>query len=157
MSKPATLDPIAQRVADMLEQEQRAKLDALHQQAAAAIEREQRAQAVLGQLAALKERLVALQDDFALEEARRRAEAALGAYGAAMEGKRAELRAVDAEILSLGSQVPAGMVETTNSGITIDGVTVARPRLQANIARIAMDVVKTFVKRGAISLDSPQD
>jgi hypothetical protein len=41
--------------------------------------------------------------------------------------------------------------------LVIGEVEVRRERLQTNVARMAMDVLRTYLQRGPISLDRPRD
>ncbi len=149
---------IDQEARALLEQENQARFEAAKQAVAERRERERQAAERAAQIAALKDRLAALQDTTALDTLGEQANAALDAYVAAMAAHNAQIAAIRDELQALGSGLPAGVdLYPQHGGVVIGEVEQRWQRVQGNVSRLAMTVLRTHIKRGEISLDTPRD
>ncbi len=149
---------IDQEARALLEQENQARFEAAKQAVAQRREREREAAERGKQIAALKTQLAALQDTTAIEQQGEQAAAALDAYVAAMAAHNAQIAAIRDELQAVGSNLPADVdLYPHHGGVVIGEVEQRRQRVQANVSRLAMTVLRTHIKRGEISLDTPRD
>ncbi len=149
---------IDQEARALLEQENQARFEAAKQAVAERREREREAAERAAQIAALKDRLAALQDTTALDTLGEQANAALDAYVAGMAAHNAQIAAIRDELQAVGSNLPADVdLYPQHGGLVIGEVEQRWQRLQANVSRLAMTVLRSHIKRGEISLDNPRD
>ncbi len=148
---------VEQEARKVIEAENQARLDAAVQAVAERRERERAAAERAELVARCKERLAAL-DTAPIENLQTKAESALDAYVAAMTAHNEQIAAIRDELQALGSGLPAEVqLYPQTGGLVIGNVEVRRQRLQATVARLAMDVLRTYITRGNISLDRPSD
>ncbi len=149
---------LEQEARKLLEAEDKARLDAAVQAVAERRERQREAAERAAQIAALKARLAALQDTTAIEQQGEQAAAALDAWVAGMAAHNAQIAAIRDELHALGSGLPADVdLYPQHGGVVIGEVEQRWQRMQANVSRLAMTVLRTHITRGNISLDSPRD
>lgn len=151
---------IEQEARKLIEAENQARLDAAVQAVAERRERERQAAERAAQIAALKDRLIGLQDTTALEKKLATAEASVYAAVADMDARNAEIASIRDELRSIGSNLPADIdlgSHENSYGLTIGDVVVRRQRLQTVMSRMLFRVLRAHITRGSLSLDNPND
>ncbi len=149
---------IDQEARALLEQENQARFEAAKQAIAQRRERERQAAERAAHVAALKDRLAALQDTTALDTLGEQAAAALDAYVAGMAAHNAQIAAIRDELQALGSNLPADVdLYPHHGGLVIGEVEQRRQRLQTNVSNMATTVLRTYITRGNIDLGRPAD
>ncbi len=93
-----------------------------------------------------------------IDKLQAKAAAALDAYLLAMAVHNAVIAAFRDELYGIGSGLPADVdLYPHHGGVVIGEVEQRRQRLQTNVSRLAMTVLRTHITRGEISLDNPRD
>lgn len=152
---PSSTRAIEEAAKAILNREQQERLERAREQAVEELERQQYEQVREKAIASAKERLRSMNRE-PLDAAREKARVALDEYATAIDAYNDELAEIYAAMAPY--MTPDSGITMSGSGhLTVQDVAGNREGVQRAVSDVAMEVVRSHVPRGVISLDYPED